>query len=92
MNGIGLEKPRLGNLTNARVSAYPNNRLVIEDADGNPATLAVLDANGNVIESGDDLICEIEGVCVAAVKGILFSRGWLRVYAPPDQTLATLAA
>lgn len=92
MNGIGLEPATRMDLEHAIVSAYPNKCLIFTDKDGNPANLAIIDANGNILESGDAVRIEVEAVCLAALKQILFGKGWQRVYSPKDKaTISSLA-
>jgi hypothetical protein len=85
MNGIGLEPAILGNLENAIIAAIPCKGLVITDKNGNPAKLAVIDDSGNVLESGESVCAEIEGACITAYKKILFDKGFIKVYCPPEK-------
>lgn len=47
-------------------------------ADGKPARLAIVDDNGQVIASGDDVAREAEAVALNNFRNTLMGKGYLR--------------
>ncbi len=58
--------------------------LRIETAKGQPATLAVIDSEGHVLDSGPQLAEQVWTLALDAYEAFLFAEGALRVYVPPS--------
>lgn len=64
-------------------SAVSFEGLRVRTASGEPATLAVIDANGNVIEAGPTVLDEAFKVAVEAYRNFLKGAGHLRALSRP---------
>ena len=63
--------------------------LTIIAPDGRPATLAIIDADGRVIESGPAVVRAVWNVVIEAYRNYWRGMGWLKVRAPaPERPLA----
>ncbi|MCI1043878.1 hypothetical protein HWE05_11615 [Caballeronia zhejiangensis] len=71
-------------LLHAVIRARAWDGLTILTEDGRPATLAVIDANGHVIESGPELVSEVWDVTVEAYRRFLIGEKALRVISTPQ--------
>lgn len=81
---IGI--PETGRLKTAIISAVGHEGLTVTTRDGRPARLAIIDSDGNVIESGPSVAIEAWNVTLATYKNILIGKGHLRIFnSPPDQ-------
>ena len=81
---IGI--PETGRLKSAIISAVGHEGLTVTTLDGRGATLAIIDTDGNVIESGPEVAAEAWNVTLATYKNILIGKGHLRIFSsPPDQ-------
>lgn len=88
---IGI--PETDTLEHARISANVNTGYQLTTADGRPARLAIIDADGNVIEAGAAVAKEAWNVCIAVQKNFWIGQGHLVVHsAPPGQRKEAKAA
>ncbi|RMP59504.1 hypothetical protein ALQ18_01382 [Pseudomonas marginalis pv. marginalis] len=82
---IGI--PTTGALEHSRISANVTSGYQFKTADGRPARLAIIDDQGNVVESGDSVAREAWNVCIAVVKNFKIGQGHIVVHsAPPGIT------
>ena len=88
---IGI--PETDALEHVRISANINTGYQVTTADGRPARLAIIDADGNVIEAGPAVAREAWNVCIAVQKNFWIGQGHLVVHSsPPGQTKSAKAA
>ncbi|MFA8336333.1 hypothetical protein [Burkholderia cenocepacia] len=67
------------------ISAVSFQGLSIVTPDGNPATLAVVDQNGKIVEAGPSVMRAVWDVAIQSYRNFLIGSGHLRVLAkPPD--------
>ncbi|WP_081085100.1 hypothetical protein [Burkholderia territorii] len=78
------DDPPTGSLANVILCASGQRGLTATTGDGRPATLAVVDLDGRVIESGPAVGDEAWNVVVHAYRLFLQGRGYLKVYATPE--------
>lgn len=78
---IGI--PETGTLQGGCISANVSSGYQLTTADGRPARLAIVDADGNVIESGDAVAREAWNVCIAVQKNFWIGQGHLVVHSAP---------
>lgn len=78
---IGI--PETDTLEQARISANVNTGYQVTTADGRPARLAIIDADGNVIEAGPAVAREAWNVCIAVQKNFWIGQGHLVVHSSP---------
>lgn len=78
---IGI--PKTDTLQHSRISANVNTGYQITTADGRPARMAIIDADGNVIETGDAVSREAWNVCIAVQKNFWIGQGHLVVHSAP---------
>lgn len=71
-------------LTQSEISAVSFEGLRVRTASGEPATLAILDQNGNVIDAGPGVLQEAYNVAIEAYRNFLKGAGHLRALARPD--------
>ncbi|WP_456025017.1 hypothetical protein [Pseudomonas capeferrum] len=82
---IGI--PKTGTLELGRISANVSSGYEFSTADGRPARLAIIDDQGNVVESGDAVAREAWNVCIAVMKNFKIGQGHIVVHsAPPGST------
>ncbi len=84
---IGDPKPSA--LRNSIVSAVSFEGLSITTINGEPATLAILDKDGNIIEMGPNVAREVWNVSLASYKNFLKGTGHLRLHSKPPGELKT---
>ncbi|MGH8436909.1 MAG: hypothetical protein ACRERX_21165 [Pseudomonas sp.] len=84
---IGI--PKTDTLQHSRISANINTGYQVTTADGRPARLAIIDADGNVIESGDAVAKEAWNVCIAVQKNFWIGQGHLVVHSAPPSLSST---
>ncbi|AIO49743.1 putative bcep22gp07 [Burkholderia cepacia] len=65
------------------ISAVSFQGLSIVTPDGNPATLAVVDQNGKIVEAGPSVMRAVWDVAIRAYRNFLIGNGHLRVLAKP---------
>lgn len=88
---IGI--PETDTLEQARISANINTGYQVTTADGRPARLAIIDADGNVIEEGPAVAREAWNVCIAVQKNFWIGQGHLVIHSsPPGQSKVANAA
>ena len=79
---MSLEEPSFKHpsaaCTAVTISAVAHADIEIHDADGQPLTLAAIDAAGNIVASGPDLVRDLRGVSVNCYRNYLRGQGWLR--------------
>ncbi|WPP47855.1 hypothetical protein [Pseudomonas sp. AN-1] len=78
---IGI--PETGTLQHGCISANVISGYQLTTADGRPARLAIVDADGNVIEAGDSVAREAWNVCIAVQKNFWIGQGHLVVHSAP---------
>jgi hypothetical protein len=81
---VDVDDPPTGSLVNVILSACGQRGLTATTIDGRPASLAVVDLDGHVIESGPAVGDEAWSVVTAAYRAFLQGKGYLKVYATPD--------
>lgn len=69
-----------GTLQNAEISAVVHEGFKVTTPDGKPAQLAIIDADGKVIEIGATVQREAFNVAIAAYKQMLKGMGHIRVF------------
>lgn len=71
------------------ISAVSFQGLSIETSDGNPAMLAVLDQNGEVVDAGPAVSRAVWEIAIRSYRNFLCAQGFLRVRTvSPDQQTA----
>lgn len=65
------------------ISAVSFQGLSIVTPDGNPATLAVVDQNGEVVDAGPSVMRAVWDVAIRSYRNFLIGNGHLRVLAKP---------
>lgn len=78
--------PKTGTLMNGCISANVSSGYQFTTADGRPARLAIIDDQGNVVESGDAVAREAWNVCIAVVKNFKIGQGHIVVHSAPPGT------
>lgn len=78
---IGI--PETGTLQHGCISANVTSGYQLTTADGRPARLAIIDADGQVIEAGDSVAREAWNVCIAVQKNFWAGQGHLVVHSAP---------
>ncbi|MCW5118621.1 hypothetical protein B7L17_011690 [Burkholderia cenocepacia] len=67
------------------ISAVSFQGLSIVTPDGNPATLAVVDQNGKIVDAGPSVMRAVWDVAIRSYRNFLIGNGHLRVLTrPPD--------
>lgn len=82
-----IEDPRSESraiLHHSCVSAVIWERYTITTADGKPATLAVVDERGNVLDIGPEVQQEVWDLAILAYRKYLVGKGYLRIHSTPD--------
>jgi hypothetical protein len=67
------------------MSAVSYQGLTIKTAAGDPATLAVLDKDGNIIEAGPDVARLVWDIAITSYRNFLMGAGYLRVLSKPPE-------
>jgi hypothetical protein len=70
-------------LEHAIISAVSYAGFEVTTADGEPATLAILDKHGNIVESGENVRLATWNVAIHSYREFLKGMGYLRVHAGP---------
>ena len=78
---IGI--PETGTLENGRIAANVTSGYKFTTADGRPARLAIIDDQGNVVESGEAVAREAWNVCIAVIKNFKIGQGHIVVHSSP---------
>ncbi|KGD42089.1 putative gp52 [Burkholderia pseudomallei MSHR7343] len=69
--------------TNFEISAISYKGLSVTTATGEPATLAVIDRDGNVVEAGPKVARAAWDVAIRSYRNFLMGTGHLRVLSKP---------
>ncbi|WP_233854304.1 hypothetical protein [Paraburkholderia sp. HD33-4] len=80
----GGEKLDGGVLEHAVIAAQGWEGFTITTDDGHPATLAVVDERGQIIESGPELVSELWAVAVMSYRRFLIKEKALKVWSEPS--------
>ncbi|WP_100633095.1 hypothetical protein [Pseudomonas qingdaonensis] len=83
--------PKTGTLTSGCISANVSSGYQFTTADGRPARLAIIDEQGNVVESGDAVAREAWNVCIAVIKNFKIGQGHIVVHSTPPGTSVSQA-
>lgn len=75
--------PKTDTLQAAEISAVIHQGLTVKTRDGKPARLAIIDEDGNVIESGSAVEREAWNVAIASYMNFQIGQGHLRVRSGP---------
>ena len=67
----------------AQISAVIHRGLSVQTRDGRPARLAIIDADGQVIEAGPAVAREAWNVAIASYRNFLIGQGHLLVRSGP---------
>lgn len=78
---IGI--PKTGTLEHGFISANVTSGYQFTTVDGRPARLAIIDDQGNVVESGDAVAREAWNVCIAVIKNFKIGQGHIVVHSAP---------
>ena len=68
---------------NAVISAVPGEGLAVESASGAPVFLALVDADGNVVQTGDAVGRLAYAAAIESYRNVLLGQGHLKVYKGP---------
>ncbi|MEX3950581.1 hypothetical protein AB4Y45_25585 [Paraburkholderia sp. EG287A] len=74
-------------LRHSTVTALMWERFTITGDDGRPATLAILDEDGHVLDAGPQVAHELWELAVLAYRQYLVGEGLLRIYSTPEGLL-----
>ncbi|MFP4891265.1 hypothetical protein [Paraburkholderia sp. EG304] len=74
-------------LKHSIVTALMWERYTIQAADGRPATLAIIDEDGAVLDAGPEVAQEIWDLAILAYRQYLVGEGVLRIYSTPEGLL-----
>ncbi|MBB5459347.1 hypothetical protein [Paraburkholderia sp. Cpub6] len=77
------DEQEIGDLQNSIISAFSYAGFAITTASGETATLAVLDKDGNVIDSGASVSIAAWNVAIKAYRNFLQGQSHLRVHSSP---------
>ncbi|MGU2419434.1 hypothetical protein [Burkholderia cenocepacia] len=77
---------QIASAISSTISAVSFQGLSIVTPDGEPATLAVVDLNGKIIEAGPSVMRAVWDVAIASYRNFLIGSGHLRVLAKPTPT------
>lgn len=70
-------------LAGASIKANASTGYIAETLDGKPAKLAIIDDDGNVLASGQDVAWAAWSICVEALENLWTCQGWLVVHSSP---------
>jgi hypothetical protein len=74
-------------LKHSTVTALMWERYTITGADGKPATLAIIDEHGNVLDAGPEVAQEFWELAILAYRQFLTGERLLRIYSTPEGLL-----
>lgn len=83
---------KTGTLPSAEISAVIHQGLTVKLADGRPGKLAIVDADGAVVDSSPAVAREAWLVSIACHKNFLIGQGHLRVLSGPIPGIGEQAA
>jgi hypothetical protein len=82
-----LDEVDIGDLQNSVISAVSYAGFHVTTANGEPARLAIIDKDGNVIDAGASVSIAAWNVAIKAYRNFLRGAGHLRVHSgPPGST------
>ncbi|MDR6504066.1 hypothetical protein J2785_007260 [Burkholderia ambifaria] len=81
----GSDEPESGDLKNSTISAVSYAGFSVTDANGEPAKLAVLDKDGNVLDAGASVAIAAWNVAILAYRNLLKGTGHLVVHTSPPE-------
>lgn len=84
---IGI--PETGTLKKSVISGVCYEGLSISTKDGKPARLAVIDADGNILDAGPEVAREAWNVTLAVYKNFLIGNGHLRIFSGPPTGISS---
>jgi len=84
--------PKTGALKASNISATISQGYTVTTADGRPAKLAIIDDQGNVVESGEAVRQELWNVCIKTQRNFWIGQGHLRVMSAPGRPVEDEAA
>ncbi|WP_321789376.1 hypothetical protein [Burkholderia pyrrocinia] len=70
------------------ISAVSFQGLSVVTPDGNPATLAVVDQNGKIVEAGPAVTRAVWDIAIRSYRNFLIGSGHLRVLTQPPSMIA----
>lgn len=76
-----------GSVAGARISAVAHEGLTVT-VDGQPALLAIVTSDGQILAVGDEVAREAEAVAVNAYRAFLKAQGHLRIWSKPIEAKA----
>lgn len=76
--------PTTDTLAHAVISGVAHEGFTVTGRDGRPARLAIIDDQGNVLESGESVAREAWAVTLACHRNYLQGLGHLRVHTSPS--------
>jgi len=80
-------KPNLSPAAHCAISAVSHQGLTVTTPDGEPATLAIVNKDGKVIEAGPSVARQAWEVAIESYRNFLKGEGYLRVHSkPPEST------
>ncbi|MGF6607099.1 hypothetical protein OKW45_001999 [Paraburkholderia sp. WSM4175] len=71
-------------LQNSCISAVIWECYTITDASGRPATLAVVDEHGHILDLGPQVQQEVWDLAILAYRKYLVGEGYLRIHSTPE--------
>ena len=77
---------QIASAISSTISAVSFQGLSIVTPDGNPATLAVVDQNGKIVEAGPDVTRAVWEIAIRSYRNFLIGSGHLRVLSKPAHT------
>jgi hypothetical protein len=83
---IGI--PKTDTLDHSVISGVCHEGLSISTKDGRPARLAIIDADGNIIDAGPEVAREAWNVTLAVYKNFLIGNGHLRIFSSPPSGIS----
>ncbi|WP_202905070.1 hypothetical protein [Paraburkholderia mimosarum] len=74
-------------LKHSTVTALMWERYTITGEDGRPATLAIIDPDGKILDAGPEVADEFWELAILAYRQYLIGEGLLRIYSTPEGLL-----
>ncbi|HDR9290131.1 TPA: hypothetical protein QDB46_005320 [Burkholderia multivorans] len=78
-----IDEQLVGTAITSTISAVSFEGLSITTPDGQPATLAVMDMHGRIIDSGPNVVRAVWEVAIKSYRNFLIGSGHLRVLSKP---------
>ena len=83
-----IGNPNTGTLQHGSIRASVTTGFKLSTADGRPARLAIIDADGNVVEAGTAVEQEAWNVCLQVQRNFWQGQGHLVVHSGPPASSA----